>query len=145
MKKITILAISFLLLGAGCAKGENIEDTQSDSVALEGVEVQIEGIGGSSVAIEILGEDDLPVKSVDMTLTDNQFDPASIAVEAGQRVQINLTGFGDGSVFTIDDIGLHEEIINGETVSFTAPEAGGQYRFYSELDGLEGILHVKEL
>ena len=145
MKKFALFALCLVLLGAGCANQEKNQEVEEDVSTIETVEIELDSLSGQELSIEIIGEDTLSVKSVDMAITDKAFDPASIAVEAGQRVEVSFGEVEEGYSFVIDEIELNEIIESNSMISFYAPDSGGEYKFYSEKGGLEGILHVKEL
>lgn len=173
MKKFMILALGLVLVGAGCAGGNKTEEVSTNpettmAVPAPGHENVVEMIvndSGGEIKVEIIPADgapaedgervetsgnDLPVKKVTMKSGNFFFEPASIAAQAGQIVEVTFAENSGTHTFVIDEIGLKQSIKEGETLRFTAPANGGTYEFYCDIgnhraQGMFGSLHVKEL
>lgn len=189
MKKFTILAISLVLLGAGCAQGgsgveipdissgatlqvpapgnegvvemivndeskEEEPEAEEDETLVVDEEAVVEDVSVEDAAADETSQGEvtaeLPVKKVTMESGNFFFSPASIAVEAGQMVEITFSKNSGTHTLVIDEIGFKQTVKEGETISFKAPAQGGTYSFYCDIGkhralGMEGTLHVKEL
>jgi len=76
------------------------------------------------------------------------FEPAVISVEAGAEVTVMFVKNSGHHTFVIDEIGVKQTIVEGESVTFTAPSEAGSYAFYCDIglhraNGMEGVLVVK--
>lgn len=72
---------------------------------------------------------------VSLTLKDHRFEPASVAVPAGQRVRIDLTNH-DAALeeFDSDDLRVEKDVTpHGKVSFFVGPLKPGTYSFMGEL------------
>lgn len=153
MKKLFLFFAVLALVGAGCANQNNEEEiANNDSEPIVIDEIVLNGDG--NVVIDMVEEEegrtDLPVYYVDMNVGNFFYEPASIAVQTGQVVQIEFTNVVGEHTFVIDELGIREEIVEGAGLRFVAPEEAGQYWFYCDIGnhrdlGMEGVMGVKEL
>lgn len=153
MQKYALFFAVIVLLGAGCTKPVENEPTSIQAVIMDN--------GNGDVTIEVLPENEvvkleeerentMPAKKVEMISDNFYFDPASITVQTGQKVEITFSKNSGFHTFVIDEIGFKKTVSSGETLSFTAPEKAGEYTFYCDVGshralGMEGVLYVKEL
>lgn len=76
------------------------------------------------------------------------FEPATIALEPGERVVLEISSLDMGHTFTIDELGLDVRVGGGETVRVEfQPESQGRFAFYCRVsghrrEGMEGALIV---
>lgn len=162
MKRFALFAAVLLLIGQGCVSAPQEEESSRDSMMLDPMEmhedmmVEDEALmeGGDEAmeegeAMEKVSDSGIPPKVVEMRTGNFFFEPSSIAVELGQEVMITIAENTGTHTFVIDELGINEEINEGETFSFT-PTEDGTFEFYCDVGnhremGMEGTLHVKEL
>lgn len=165
MQRFLLVAILLILVGAGCQSeeapkevgqiianqpaedNENTPDFQQETATA--VEIVVDGNGEINV-LNIESDQSLPLKTVKMTAQSFKFEPASIATQVNQRVEVTFSETSGTHTFVIDEIGLSETVKAGETIQFVSPGKAGSYEFYSDngndqTEGMVGILHVKEL
>ena len=83
-----------------------------------------------------------PECSDSLAADDNVFEPACAEVDAGGDVAVVNEGSALHS-FTIDDLGIDEDIESGQEASVTIDADPGEYRFYCKYHpGMEGTLTV---
>jgi plastocyanin len=83
-------------------------------------------------------------RPVEVTAADFSFDPASIAAEAGESIELTLTNSGDAEhSFTIDDV-VEVEAEGGEEASgsFTAPDETVEFYCEYHPDQMRGELTI---
>lgn len=75
------------------------------------------------------------------------FDPPLMEAKPGQVVHVNVASNQGLHTFVIDEIGLHVQLVDGASFTFTAPTKAGDYAFYCDIGehrqlGMEGVLRV---
>ncbi|PIQ67891.1 hypothetical protein CO173_00245 [Candidatus Uhrbacteria bacterium CG_4_9_14_3_um_filter_41_35] len=165
MKRFGLVVLLLVLAGAGCSSEEMrpaIEQENSNQViqnstnalteqleTATAVEIVVDGDGEFNVQ-QIETDQTLPVKKVNMTARNSKFEPASIATQVNQRVEVTFGETSGTHTFVVDALGVSETVKAGETIQFVSPAKAGSYEFYSnigndQVDGMVGVLHVKEL
>lgn len=144
-----------LLVGAGClSRSEDtlpVVDVPQEEVGeniLSGAEAAVEDVEQESAQVSEAAT--VPVELapifVSMTATNFVFSPNAITAQPGQSVVISFQSSGVHT-FTIEDLGIHEEVRNGTVLTFTAPDVAGDYVYYCSQGshhalGMEGTLSV---
>lgn len=159
---IGVLAI-ILFLGAGCYAGNTIEDDKSVESEAE-MEVQetvitLDGSGdsdsaGISITATPVGDDEeaegpLEPLYIDLYSGNFYFTPSSIQAKPGQEIIIENVENEGFHTFVIDELGIKEQLGDGNVIRFTAPEQPGDYLYYCDIGshrelGQEGVLRVVE-
>lgn len=167
--KYLFLSLAFLLiLGVGCTNTNTAQTTNSDDV-----QVEFEAVGNTEeeipegveiVDIILDGDTSTPLSDteniqeqfnepdqtvvVSMESGNFYFEPNSITAPAGADVIISFSSNTGFHTFVIDEIGLKETVVGGESIGFQAPETPGTYVFYCDIGshrtfGMEGTLIVE--
>ena len=108
-----ILAVVAVLALAACGGGENTGTTAapaSPPAPSAPAPAPAAGGGGTPVAVELLDPAGSGV---------NAFKPAEFAFSTGQKVTFTFTAETEGHSFTVDDLGIDEDIDAGQTRTFT--------------------------
>ena len=76
------------------------------------------------------------------------FTPDVLRVNPGDSVSITFTENAGFHTFVIDEIGFKETVVEGGTITFTAPSEPGSYAYYCDVGshralGMEGVLIVE--
>jgi|GEM_PF-845008 len=111
----------------------------------------------TTTSVEIKPTETVPVtdvvlggetKMVEMEAGNFFFKPNVINASAGEKIKINFTKNSGFHTFVIAETQQKFSIVQGESVSFTAPDKAGTYTFYCDVGshramGQEGTLIVK--
>ena len=99
----------------------------------------------ATVALAACGDDGEPFDATSLSgtpvsMTEMEFDPETLTVKAGEEVEIALVN--DGSVkhnLSIDEVDVDKDLSanDGESITFTAPDAPGEYKIYCAIPGHE--------
>lgn len=88
-------------------------------------------------------------RTVAVVARDFAFEPATVDVEAGEPIRVDLEVRNEPHDFVVDEAGAHVGGEAGETAvgGFTAPDEPGEYTFYCSVAnhqelGMEGTLVV---
>lgn len=170
MKYFLSLLAVLALVGAGCATNvdsqtsvETTTDTElvddaaeaeEAEAGAEGIEIKVVADGTASTTDEngvpvfevVLGEE--ADVEVDMEAGNFFFATKEIRVSPGALVNITFTKNSGFHTFVIDEIDLSFTVVEGEKLSFTAPETPGSYPIYCDIGshrafGMEGMLIVE--
>jgi cytochrome c oxidase subunit II len=138
---VRTLLIATAILGLGLLAGCGDDDATTSDTGQDGGGDHDEHGDSSDVA------DD--ARTVEVTASSFEFDPAEIRVEAGEDVAVALTSDDTLHDFTIDELDAHVAADAGETAEggFRAEEAG-EFTYYCSVDGhreagMEGTLVVE--
>jgi plastocyanin len=99
----------------------------------------------ATLALSACGDDGEPFDATSLTgtpvsMTEMEFAPDQLTVNAGEEVEIALVN--DGSVkhnLSIDEVDVDKDLSanDGESVTFTAPDSPGEYKIYCAIPGHE--------
>jgi plastocyanin len=171
------LMFGLILIGGGCSSPEEATLPADDGAGVEVVEVEGEddsggvevteeddgtGIsapdvdtGSDDIADALQGSDEEPiggdpVVDANFTVTSGNFffEPSSMRVNAGDTVNLFFAENSGTHDFTIDEIEFSQKVVDGGSMTFTAPSTPGSYAYYCSIGshralGMEGVLIVE--
>ncbi len=171
VSKYLWLIFGLVLIGAGCSGTDDSGLTIDEDGSVRVVEVTVgddgstveevgDGIapareGGGSEVEDALKGDDEPIggdPAIDANFTMKSgnffFEPSSMRVNAGDTVNIFFSENAGTHDFTIDEIGFSQKVVDGGSMTFTAPSTPGSYAYYCSIGshralGMEGVLIVE--
>ena len=77
-----------------------------------------------------------PVTEIDLSLVDTFFEPEELTIPADTDVTVHLSNDGASThSFTVDNLGIHEEVAPGETTDVVINAPPGEYEFYCDIPG----------
>lgn len=151
MRKILLVVAALLLLGAAC--GSDSDDSSGSASGSGTEESTTVASGPAPVTLEgdvtNRGTEDLSGSELDLELDDFYFSPTFIKVAAGGTVTLRLTNEGEAPhTFTIDSLGVDEEVPAGETadVEVEVPDSGATawYCRFHKSQGMQGAFFFNE-
>jgi plastocyanin len=157
MKTVILLPFfALLILGAGCAlssaeseKQVRTEYQASPVAPLQAVEQEE---GGAPMARKTetseVPEDTALRREIEMASGNFFFKPAVINAKTEETFTVRFLETSGEHTFNIDELGIHEKIVSGESLTVTAPSLPGHYPYYCSLGanrtlGMEGMLVVE--
>jgi plastocyanin len=172
MKKIITALALITLLGAGCAKTPApatqpvSETTPPITIGNEGLVV--ETVGGDETKaqpntietktgetdedgiqiIDIALGSENSVKTIDLKVGNNFFEPNVITAKPGEKIRVDFRGVVGTHTILIDASNVKMDIKDGSGFIFFAPTKPGSYPIYCDVGnhrakGMEGTLIVK--
>lgn len=169
MKKLLIPALGLILMGQGCfAPAPEVADDSMMGGATsmmvpapghEGVDEMIVDDSNNGAMLEdddgmMEGDEngammnDSESKAITMEVGNFFFDPDTMTASPGETIKITFSEVNGFHTFVLDDINFKDKVVEGNTISFTAPDKPGTYAFYCDIGnhqalGMEGVLTVK--
>jgi plastocyanin len=168
MKKIITALALITLLGAGCAKTpapatqpvsettspvtigdggvtfETVDKNETKSIETKTGETDEDGIQIIDIA---LGSEN-SVKTIDLKVGNNFFEPNIITAKPGEKIRVDFRGVVGTHTILIDASNVKMDIKDGSGFIFFAPTKPGSYPIYCDVGnhrakGMEGTLIVK--
>ncbi len=171
VSKYLWLVFGLVLVGAGCSGADDSGLTIDEEGSVSVVEVTVEGDtatieevdegieparedAGEEVADALKADEDPiggdPVIDANFTMQAGNFffEPSSMRVNAGDTVNLFFTENAGTHTFVIDEIGFKQNVVEGGSMTFTAPTEPGSYAYYCDIGshralGMEGVLIVE--
>lgn len=126
--------------------GEELPPFEGDEPEEGDEDLYIEGEARGEVEA---GLDVLPgMQVVDMKSGNFFFDPPLISAQPGELIEVRISENRGLHTFVIDELGINQQLTNGTTFQFVAPQTAGDYSFYCDIGdhralGMEGILRIE--
>ena len=173
VSKFTWLVFGLVLIGGGCmVAGEEVveeeavmevqvvevtvdsngqgmvEEVENEDAATEDVEGNIEEQETEETSNVVQEEVTAIDASFTMTAGNFFFEPSTMRVKAGDTVNVFFSENSGTHDLTIDEIGFSERVVDGGSMTFTAPSTPGSYAYYCSIGshralGMEGVLIVE--
>ncbi len=116
---LALLAVVGLATAAACGGDDDGDDSGSPTAPAPGSAGEAEGEGSDE-------------GGADATLAVESFEFVDLSVPAGGTVEVVNTS-GAAHTVTADEDSFDEDVDTGDTVTFTAPDEPGEYRFHCEI------------
>lgn len=136
IRTLSLGMLSVLTLAACQPADDTTVELDTDTTMLEESSSSSDGPylddenGDDSVELNINGESAAAgdVRTIQVAVSDWAFEPSMIAVQKGERVQLELTGGSGIHSFAIPELGMNIRVEPGETVVVDLPtDAAGTY------------------
>lgn len=161
MKRLLIPALGLILMGQGCFAPAPTEETPTPGAPpsattmpvpapghLDVDEMIVDGDGEGMMDESVEGDKMEEALNIDLESDNFFFAPDTFTAAPGQTVNVTFAKNNGFHTFVIEDMGFKQRIVEGNTVTFTAPTEPGSYFFFCDIGnhralGMEGVLTVR--